>query len=184
SREVLCALNERQDAALAPRREVIKRIATFDDFSTCWPDDRLKAEGLVSRVRSVVDMKDSFTRMNNERERERKERQAQAKAELEAKTRKQEELEGVKRNFYALFAMTDVYKRGKVRRIFISASGYSDGAITDCRFALQQKVFVLCELQELVMLLEHRKDLKELIRAKVRAAVAERNPFSRCLDNI
>ena len=77
-----------------------------------------------------------------------------------------------------------VYNRGDVRGLFILASGYSDGAIADCQFALQQKVFVLCDLRELVMLLEHRKDLKELLRAKVRAAVAERNPFSRCLDSI
>lgn len=257
SRGVLCALNERRDAALAPRREIIKRIATFDDFSTCWPDDRLKAEGLVSRIRSVVDIKDSFTRMNNEREQERKDRQAQAKAELEAKTRRQQQLESVQRDLSALFAIADthergkaleavlnrlfacsgvtvkeafslkenagegviehvdglidfegnsylvemkwwnkpigtreiaphlvhVYNRGDVRGIFISASGYSDAAVADCRLALQQKVFVLFDLQELVMLLEHRKDLKELLRAKVSAAVAERTPFTRCLDS-
>jgi restriction system protein len=249
TRDVLCALNERHDTAIAPRREVIKRIATFDDFSTCWESDRLKAEGLVLRIRSVVDIKDALTRRNNERKLE---RQAQARAELEAKARWQEEIEAVRRGFSALFAIADthergkalaavlnrlfacygvtvkeafslkenagegiiehvdglidfegdlylvemrwstkpigtreigphlvrVYNRGDVRGIFISASGYSEAAITDRRFALQQKVFVLFDLEELVMLLEHHKDLKELIRAKVYAAVAERGSFA------
>ena len=69
-RTVLTRLNESGDAALRPRREILRRVVEFEDFSTCWPNDRLEAEGLVSRIRSVVDAKDSFTRMRQERDAE------------------------------------------------------------------------------------------------------------------
>src|ERR1051325_522841 len=59
-REVLTNLNKGGDADLAARREVLKRIAEFEDFSTCWPGDILKAKGLVSEIRRVVHVKDSF----------------------------------------------------------------------------------------------------------------------------
>jgi restriction system protein len=67
-RTVLEKLNEKGDATLAARREVLRRIVEFEDFSTCWPDDRLKAQGLVAQIRQVVNVKDSFTRMREERE--------------------------------------------------------------------------------------------------------------------
>jgi hypothetical protein len=43
ARDVLRALNEGGDATLFARREVIKRVSEFEDFSTCWDNDRLKA---------------------------------------------------------------------------------------------------------------------------------------------
>jgi hypothetical protein len=52
ARTVLTRLNERTDAYLGPRREVLKRVVEFEDFSTCWPQDQLKAKGLVAE--SVV----------------------------------------------------------------------------------------------------------------------------------
>src|SRR5438309_2064019 len=44
-RSVLCRLNDAGDGALAHRREVIKRVSEFDDFSSCWDNDRFKAQG-------------------------------------------------------------------------------------------------------------------------------------------
>ena len=88
TRSVLCRLNDRQDAALAPRREIIKRVSEFEDFSTCWESDQLKARGLVSQIRQVVNVKDSFTRMNLEREKERAGSRAAAEAEMKEKQRK------------------------------------------------------------------------------------------------
>jgi len=75
-RSVLCRLNERGDAALRQRREIVKRVVEFEDFSTCWPEDRLKAQGLVAQIRNVRNVKDSFTQMRMEREKERQARQA------------------------------------------------------------------------------------------------------------
>src|SRR5580698_2871948 len=42
ARSILCRLNEAGEPALALRREVIKRISEFDDFSGCWDNDRYK----------------------------------------------------------------------------------------------------------------------------------------------
>ena len=84
-RTVLTRLNEAGEAALRERREVLKRVVEYEDFSTCWPEDRLEAQGLVSRIRSVVDVKDSFTRMRQERE-------AETRKNLEDKRRETEAL--------------------------------------------------------------------------------------------
>ncbi len=79
-RTVIERLNEKGDATLAARREVLRRIVEFEDFSTCWPDDRLKAQGLVAQIRQVVNIKDSFTRMREEFEREQRDRRADKEA--------------------------------------------------------------------------------------------------------
>ena len=54
---------------------MIKRVTEYEDFSTCWPEKQLPAQGLVARVRAVVNVKDTFTRLNQERENDRRERQ-------------------------------------------------------------------------------------------------------------
>ncbi|WP_341648233.1 hypothetical protein [Thauera humireducens] len=38
-RDVLEKLNKRGDSALAARREVIKRVVEFEEFSMCWESD-------------------------------------------------------------------------------------------------------------------------------------------------
>jgi restriction system protein len=113
ARDVLRRLNEGGDKTLAQRREVIKRISEIEDFSTCWDSDRLKAQGLVAQIRHVVNVKDSFTRMNIERERERQQRQAVYTARIQAKQKEAEENAAIKDSLYKLFAETDPYKRGK-----------------------------------------------------------------------
>jgi hypothetical protein len=62
----------------------VKRVTEFEDFTTCWPSDQLKAEGLVARVRQVVNVRDSFTRMKQERDGERQERLQTVRAEADA----------------------------------------------------------------------------------------------------
>ena len=37
-RTVLTRLNENGDKYLRERREVLKRVIEFEDFSTCWPE--------------------------------------------------------------------------------------------------------------------------------------------------
>ena len=66
-RSVLLHLNEMHDHAIGERREIVKRVTEFEDFSICWHGDQLKAKGLVAEVRRVVNVKDSFTRMHQER---------------------------------------------------------------------------------------------------------------------
>jgi hypothetical protein len=70
--------------------------------------------------------------------------------------------------------------RSEARGIFISASGFSEPAIAQSRDFLQHKVSVLCELEEIVRLLERpEKSLSDHFREKVQAAIAERRPLHR-----
>jgi restriction endonuclease Mrr len=98
---------------LAVRREVLKRVSQFEDFSSCWNDDRNKAEGLVARIQRVVNVKDSFTRMNLERERERKERQDAYNAGVQAKQKAAQDRAALRDALYKLFTETNPYTRGK-----------------------------------------------------------------------
>jgi hypothetical protein len=113
ARSVLCELNDAGDAALRARREVIKRVSEFEDFSSCWENDRLKAQGLVAQIRHVVNVKDSFTRINREREQERQKHTAQYQATVEATRKKADERAALKDTLYKLFAETNSQKRGK-----------------------------------------------------------------------
>jgi restriction system protein len=248
---VLARLNQKGEGALRERREVLKRVVEWEDFSTCWPDDQLTAQGLVAQIQKVVNVKDTFTRINLEREDERKHRLAEAKAKQVELQRRKTQLSEVKRDLFSLFAERNPQKRGKalesvlnrlfkasdilVREaftlagsqgegiieqidgvveidreiylvemkwwnapigkgeiaqhlvrvyhraethgIFISASGYTEGAIADCKDALHHKVMILCTLEEFVHLLDKEKPLKEFLRKKIDFAKAEKNPL-------
>ena len=142
---MLCKLNELGDTGIRPRREVVKRIVEWEDFSTAYPEKQLIAQGLVANVRKVVNTKDSFTRMNDERERERQARQAAYTQEQQKIQRLRASREAVKQKLYALFQETDVHKRGKalegvlnelfethgilVREAFILRGAISEGVI-------------------------------------------------------
>ena len=83
ARTVLTRINEKGDSTLVLRREVVRRVVEFENFSSCWASDQLKAKGLVSEVRRLVNVKDSFTRMNQEREEERRKHQVERQAKQE-----------------------------------------------------------------------------------------------------
>lgn len=115
ARQVLVKVNARGDSGLRPRREVIKRVVEFEDFSNCWPEDQLKARGLVAAVRDAVNKKDAFTRMHQEREAERAEVVARQRAEQAAAAEKRAKIEGVNVRLSALFGMDDrPQERGKL----------------------------------------------------------------------
>ncbi len=114
ARTIIQRINEKGDSALRTRREVVKRVVEFEDFSTCWPSDQLKAKGLVSELRRVVNVKDSFTRMSQEREREKQKRTSAKEAEIAEKKQKTRNIEKVKVDLYALFTLeNEPQKRGK-----------------------------------------------------------------------
>ncbi len=113
ARSVLCRLNDAGEPALASRREVLKRVSEFEDFSSCWDNDRYKAQGLVAQIQKLVNVKDSFTRINLEREKERKEHQATHTASLHAKQKAAEKRAVIKDSLYRLFGETNPWKRGK-----------------------------------------------------------------------
>jgi hypothetical protein len=74
TKELPAKLNELGERSLRERREVVKRVTDCHDFSVCWENDQAAARGLVAQIRELVNVKDSFTRMNLERENERKAR--------------------------------------------------------------------------------------------------------------
>lgn len=250
-RQVLTKLNERGEACLRERREIVKRVVEFESYSACWPADELKARGLVAEIQKVVNVKDSFTRMNKEREAERKVRMDKVDDERNRIQKKQQAIAALRSELFALFGETDRHKRGKAlegilnrlfetygilvreaftltgqggegiveqidgvvemdghlyfvemkwwdsplgvpeisqhmmrvmfraesRAIIISASQFTGPAITTCKEALQQKVVVLCTLQELVVLLERAGDLKQFFKNKAHSAQIDKNPF-------
>ena len=251
ARSVLTKLNEKGEACLRERREVLKRIVEFESFSTCWPSDQLKAKGLVAEIRGVVNVKDSFTRMSKERNEERKKMVKQRELESQRADQKRELIDQIRHDLFNLFPEKNHQKRGKAleavlnslfnaygilikdsftlvgecgagvveqidgvielknhiyfvemkwwdkpvgkpeiaehlvrvyhraegRAIIISASGYTNPAILTAKEGLQQKVIVLCDLQEIVRLLETYGELEELISQKVRGAIVDKNPY-------
>jgi len=114
-RNVLTKVNARGDSGLRPRREIIKRVTEFDNFDTCWDSDRLKAKGLVSELGKTVNVKDSFTRMKQERDAERKQAVARQRAEQVAAAEKRAKIEAINQRLSALFGMDDKpQERGKL----------------------------------------------------------------------
>lgn len=252
ARTVLTRINEKGESALRERREVLRRVVEWEDFSTCYPDNRERAQYLVVQIQRLVGMKDAFTRMHLEREAEKKRRLAEFQAKQDQIQQQKAELAEVKADLYTLFSQSNPQQRGKalegvlnrlfkvsgihvrdafalsgfegegtveqidgmveidgesylvemkwwkspvgkgdisphlvrlysrsqVHGIFISASEYTVPAVTVCRDALHQdKVIVLCELKEIVFLLEQELDLKDFLKAKIRAARIDRNPL-------
>jgi len=251
ARIVLTRLNEQGEATLRERREILKRVTEFEDFSTCWAEDQLKAKGLVAEIRRVINVKDSFTRLHLELEEEKKKRQAEQQAKLDEARRRSQKLSEIKGDLFRLFNEQNRQRRGKelesvlnrlfnvsgilireaftlvgrhgegvveqidgvveidgslylvemkwlsepvdrgdvsqhlvrifgrcnARGIFISASDYTEPAIITCREALRDAVVVLCKLEEIVKLLEQEGDLKELLKAKINAAIIDKNPL-------
>lgn len=114
-RNVLTKVNARGDSGLRPRREIIKRVVEFENFETCWPEDQLKAKGLVASVREAVNAKDSFTRMKQERDAEREAAQSRQRVEQAAAAEKRARIEQVNTRLVGLFGMDDKpQERGKL----------------------------------------------------------------------
>jgi hypothetical protein len=114
-RDVLQKANKRGDSGLTARREIIKRIVEFEEFSTCWANDIYKAKSNVSDLRKIVQVKDSFTRMKDERELAANENAARTRADAATTMGKRKTIEGVRDRLNALFALDEEpQKRGKL----------------------------------------------------------------------
>lgn len=91
SRTIVERLNAGGDPLLEQRRNLLRRISAFEDFSGCWPNERDKAEASVRRLRELVNARDTVTRLENERKQReiaaRREREAALAAEIERKSK-------------------------------------------------------------------------------------------------
>jgi hypothetical protein len=112
-RTILTRINEGGDAFLTVRRELLKRVVEFEDFTRCYDSDVMKAKGLVSEVQHLINVKDSFTRINQERAREADARRAEHERRIAAMKDRQQKIEAAKSNLFALFAETNPQRRGK-----------------------------------------------------------------------
>jgi hypothetical protein len=109
---ILKRLNERGEVTLRERQEVLNRVAEFEAFSSCLPDDQLIAQELVSNVQDVVDGKDLFARMEQDSENEIQRRREEHRLKIKEVAEKKRQLEEIKQKLYSLFSMTDEQKQG------------------------------------------------------------------------
>jgi hypothetical protein len=112
-RMVLPLINQDGDLALRARRELVRRVTEFEDFSLCWPDDQLKAKGLVASIRDTVNRRDSFTRMRDAEEKHRIAHQREHDQKAIVAERKRSALRVINKDLCALFAETNPWHRGK-----------------------------------------------------------------------
>ncbi|MGE8188817.1 restriction endonuclease [Pseudomonas sp. NPDC086278] len=75
-----------------------------------------------------------------------------------------------------------VMGRADASGIFISSSGFTQPAITQCAEFLNQKTMLLCSLEEIVMLLQRQGDLVDLWKRKSQAAILSKQPFLKILN--
>ena len=117
ARTVLVRLNDAGDAALRERREIVKRVVEFQDFSRCWANEQIEAMGLVAKVRELVNVKDSFTRLQQDYEskleEERKKRQLEEEARVERFEQKRQKRQQIRSELIALYQENNAQKRGK-----------------------------------------------------------------------
>lgn len=112
-RVVLSRLNEVGEKALRERREVLKRVVEFESFSSCWPDDQLKARGLVAEIQKVINTKDAFTRMKIARDKEAEKNRKEYQHRINEVQNLRIERSKLKEGFNNLFTITNPHKRGK-----------------------------------------------------------------------
>jgi len=113
-RTILERINQQNDKYLRQRRELLKRITEFESFSTCWEQDQFKAKGLVAEIQKIVNVKDSFTKMKQERDREADLRKKDYLSKINEINKKRENLSNIKNELFALFSESNPQKRGKL----------------------------------------------------------------------
>ena len=162
TRELLAKLNEQGEGGLRVRRELLKRVVEFDDYSVCWENDRAAARGLVAQVREMVNVKDSFTRMRIEKDEEKRRRIEEQEAAARARQQRTTEREMIRADLFALFAHSDVHRRGKalegvLNRLFASYGILVREAFTikgRCGEGIIEQIDGLIELESHLYLVE------------------------------
>jgi restriction system protein len=139
ARDVLVALNASGDSGLRVRRELLKRVVEFDDFSVCWPDDQAAARGFVGQVREIVNVKDSFTRMRLEKDEERQRRVEDQRARQAALEKRRTERETIRKDLFALFGNHNPHERGKALESVLNRLFSSSGLLVREAFVVSGK---------------------------------------------
>jgi hypothetical protein len=109
---ILKRLNERGEVTLRERQEILKKVTEFNAFSSCLPDDQLKASELISEIQNLIDITDSFNIETQEHEEEGQKHREEHNLKIKQIEEKKRQLEEVKQKLYSLFSETDDQKRG------------------------------------------------------------------------
>jgi restriction system protein len=141
ARTVLVMINDAGDVTLRERREIVKRIVEFNDFSRCWPDDQMEAAGLVAKVREMVNVRDHFTRLQQNHEslieEEKKKRQREEEARLEQLRQKRQKRQAIKSELVTLYQESDTKKRGKQLEEILNGFFESEGVLVREAFTIK-----------------------------------------------
>jgi restriction system protein len=113
ARTVIRQLNTGGDRYLRERREVVRLVAQWEDFSLSWPNDQDKARGMVAAVRQMVDVRDSFTRMQQERDHERQARIRQHEQQLDEQRKRRAARSDLRSRMVGLRSEPNAQRRGK-----------------------------------------------------------------------
>jgi restriction system protein len=141
ARTILVRINDAGDVALRERREIVKRVTEFNDFSRCWANDQIEAMGLVAKVREFVNVKDSFTRLQqnyeSQLEQEKKKRQLEEEARLEKLRQKRQKRQAIRSELIALYQESDTKKRGKQLEGILNSLFESEGILIRESFTIK-----------------------------------------------
>lgn len=137
ARKVLERLVEEGERALGERREVLKRVVEFRDFGTCWSDDQSKVKELVSEIRRILSVKDSFAHMHRAADDERSRRLAEQATKLAEAQRRKTELAKAADSLARLFAEHDDRKRGESLAGVLNGLFATSGIVVHEAFALR-----------------------------------------------
>lgn len=135
-RNILTKINEDGEKTLRVRREVLKRVVEFESFASCWPNDQLKAKGLVAEIHKVVNTKDSFTRMNLAREKEAEKSRIEYQKKIAEAQILRTKRNMIKEGFNQLFSLKNPQKRGKALEDVLNKLFESYGILVRESFAL------------------------------------------------
>lgn len=113
SRTILTRINENKEEFIRERRELLKRIVEFESFTNCWENDQYKAKGLVAEIRNIVNVKDTFTRMKQEKEKEQSKHSEEYNKKIQELQKRSEQIESTKKALYSLFSEKNPQERGK-----------------------------------------------------------------------
>ena len=75
-----------------------------------------------------------------------------------------------------------LHARDGARGLLIAAHGFADSAVHAVREHLPKVTAILCELDEIVLLLDRKHDLSDFLRKKLHGAILDKNPLVRPLD--
>lgn len=129
ARTILQRMNDAGDApnAIRMRRELVRRVVEWKDYTTCPPNCDAIARGAVAAVQEVVGKYDFLTEIRQDRDRRVSEHMHKVEVEREAHARRVTEWQSIKTDFAKCFGCADPHERGRafekvMNRLFLHAN--------------------------------------------------------------